>query len=337
MTKTIEEIAKFVNGKIIGDKNVAISQISPVKEAKKGDIAFIFDKKEIKKIPENQINASCLILSEDIKTISIPKIIVENPKLSFAKLLEFLNPTTLPKEGIHPTAIISKTAKIGKEVSIGAYVVIGDNVQIEDKVIIYPLSFIGNKVILGKGSILYPEVVLYDNVRIGERVIIHSHTVIGSDGFGYVKTGKTHYKIPQKGKVIIENDVEIGAGVTIDRATIDTTIIGQGTKIDNLVQIGHNVKIGKNCIIVAQVGISGSVTIEDNVTLAGQVGVVDHVVIKENTTVAGKSVVTKDVGPNKIVSGFPAQLHSEEMKIKALIHQLPQLVKRIADLEKKVG
>ncbi len=337
MTKTIDEIATLVNGKILyGDKNILISQIAPIKEAKKGDITFIFDKKELKKIPENQIDASCVILPEDIKTISIPKIIVENPKLAFAKLLELFISSTTPPEGIHPTAIISKNAQIGKEVSIGAYVVIGDDVQIEDKVVIYPLTYVGNKVVIGEGSILYPKVVINEKVTIGKRVIIHSNAVIGSDGFGYVETGKTHYKIPQKGKVLIEDDVEIGACVTIDRATMGATIIGKGTKIDNLVHIGHNVVIGKNCIIVAQAGIAGSVTLKDNVILAAQSGVSEHVVIKENTIVAARAGVIKDIGPNQIVSGFPARPHQEELKIKALTQKLPNLVKKIKDLEKKV-
>lgn len=361
MTKTLEEIAKFVNGKLIGDKNILVSHVSPIKEANysrlsrlnclsrlngsnnsndsnglEGNIAFIFDKRELKKIPADRICADCIVLPEDIETLSCPKIIVENPKLAFAKLMELFIPTTLPPQGIHSTAIISKDAKIGKDVRIGAYVVIGDEVEIGEGVVIYPLTNIGNKVIIKDASILYPEVAIYAQVSIGKRVIIHSQTVIGSDGFGYVKTGEVHYKIPQKGEVIIEDDVEIGAGVTIDRATLGATLIGQGTKIDNLVHIGHNVKIGKNCIIVAQVGISGSVTIEDNVTFAGQSGATDHVTIKENTIVAGRAVVTKDVGPDEIVSGFPARPHQEEMKIKALTQRLPELVKRIKDLEKRV-
>lgn len=337
MTKTIDEIATLVNGKILeGDKNILISQIATIKEAKQGDITFITDKKELKKIQPTKISASCILLSEDIETISCAKIIVENPKLAFAKLLELFIPSTTTPEGIHPTAIISKNAKIGKEVSIGAYVVIEDDVQIEDKVVIYPLTYMGNKVVIGEGSILYSNVVINEKVRIGKRVIIHSNAVIGSDGFGYVETEKNHVKIPQKGEVVIENDVEIGACVTIDRATLGTTLIGQGTKIDNLVHIGHNVVIGKNCIIVAQAGIAGSVTLKDNVILAAQSGVSEHVVIKENTIAAARAGVIKNIGPNQIVSGFPARPHQEEMKIKALTQKLPDLLKKIRDLEKKV-
>ncbi|MDI6736350.1 MAG: UDP-3-O-(3-hydroxymyristoyl)glucosamine N-acyltransferase [bacterium] len=337
MIKTLDEIAKFINGQLIGDKNIFVSQISPIKKAKEGDITFIFDKRELKKNQANQIDATCVVLPEDIETIFCPKIIVENPKLAFARLLELFNPTTLPPPGIHPTAIISKDAKIGKDVSIGAYVVIGDEVEIGDGVVIYPLTNIGHKVMVGNESILHSNVTIYDKVKIGKRVIIHSQTVIGSDGFGYIKTGSVHYKIPQKGEVVIEDDVEIGAGVTIDRATLGATVIGQGTKIDNLVHIGHNVKIGKNCIIVAQVGISGSVTIEDNVTIAGQAGVSDHVTIKENTIVAAQTGVMKDIGPNLIVSGLPARPHQEEMKIKALIQKLPLLAEKIKVLEKKAA
>jgi UDP-3-O-[3-hydroxymyristoyl] glucosamine N-acyltransferase len=339
MTKALdlEKIAKFVNGKIIaGDKNILIYQIAPIKEAKAGDIAFLFDKRELREIPENQISASCIILPEDIKTISIPKIIVKNPKLAFAKLLDKFYPSTIPVREVHSTAVIGKDVKIGKNVSIGAYSIISDRAKIDDNVTLYPFTFIGNDVEIGKNSIIYPQVVIYEKVKIGKDVIIHSGSIIGSDGFGYVKEDGKHHKIPQKGDVIIEDEVEIGACVAIDRATIDSTIIGKGTKIDNLVQIGHNVKIGKNCIIVSQVGISGSVIIEDNVTLAGQSGVSDHAIIKENTIVAARGVVVKDVGPNLIVSGFPARPHQQEMKIKALIQKLPDLVKKIKDLEKKV-
>lgn len=334
----LEQIAKLVNGKIInGDKNRLISHIASFKEAKEGDITFISDKKELKKIPTNQISASCILVSEDIETISCPKIIVDNPKLAFAKLLEiFFPPPPTPPQGIHPSAVIGKDVEIGKEVSIGAYCIISDGVKIKDNVILYPFTFMGNDAVIGENSVVYPQVVIYDKVKIGKDVIIHSGSVIGSDGFGYVKTADKHYKIPQKGNVVIEDKVEIGAGVTIDRATLGATTIGEGTKIDNLVHVGHNVKIGKNCIIVAQVGISGSVTIEDNVIIAGQAGVSEHVLIKENTIVASRAGVIKDIGPNQIVSGFPARPHHQEMKIKVLTQKLPQLVNKIKNLEKKV-
>lgn len=333
----LEKIAKLVNGKIInGDPNILISQIASLKEAKEGDITFISDKKELKKIPSEQISASCILLSEDSETISCPKIIVDNPKLAFAKLLELFLPATTPPKEIHLTAVIGKNVEIGKDVSIGAYCIISDGVKIKDNVTLYSSTFIGNDVLIGENSVVYPQVVIYDKVKIGKDVIIHSGSVIGSDGFGYVKTDGKHYKIPQKGNVVIEDEVEIGAGVTIDRATLGATTIGQGTKIDNLVHIGHNVKIGKNCIIVAQVGISGSVTIEDNVIIAGQAGVSDHVLIKENTIVSSRAGVIKDIGPNQIVSGFPARPHHQEMKIKGLTQKLPELVNKIKNLEKKV-
>jgi len=336
-TLDLEKIAKFVNGKIInGDKNILISQIAPLNEAKEGDITFITDKKELKKIAPEKISASCILLSEDIESISCPKIIVDNPKLAFAKLLELFLPSTPLPKGVHHTAVIGQDVEIGKNVSIGAYCVISDGVKIKDNVTIYPATFIGTDVVIGENAVVYPQVVIYDQVKIGKDVIIHSGAIIGSDGFGYVKNKDKHYKIPQKGKVIIEDEVEIGAGVTIDRATLGATIIGQGTKIDNLVHIGHNVVIGKNCIIVAQVGISGSVTIEDNVTIAGQAGVSDHVLIKENTIVAARAGVIRDIGPHQIVSGFPAQPHQKEMKIKALTQKLPELVNKIKDLERKV-
>ncbi|MEW6617975.1 MAG: UDP-3-O-(3-hydroxymyristoyl)glucosamine N-acyltransferase [bacterium] len=337
MTKTLDEIAKFVNGKIIGDKNIPISRIASLNQAKKGDITFITSEKELKKTQPDKILASAIILPEDKDTILCAKIIVDNPKLALSKLLELFIPTIRPPEGIHPTAVIGKDVEIGKKVSVGAYCVIGDSAKIKDNVSLYPLTSIGNDVVIGKNSVIHPNVTIYEKVTLGEGVIIHSGSVIGSDGFGYVKTDDNQYvKILQKGNVLIEDNVEIGACVTIDRATIDSTIIGRGTKIDNLVHIGHNAKIGKNCIIVAQVGISGSVTIEDNVTLAGQSGVSDHVVIQENTIVAARAGVIKNIGPNLIISGFPAQEHHQEIKIKALTQKLPEIVKKIKELEKRI-
>ena len=214
----------------------------------------------------------------------------------------------------------------------------GDRVRIGDNVYLSSGVYLGNKVVIGKDSFIHPRVTILDDAVIGERVIIHSGTVIGVDGFGFVKKEDgSYHKIPQVGRVVIGNEVEIGANVAIDRATTGETRIGSGCKIDNLVHIAHNVTLGKNVVIVALAGISGSSTLEDGVILAGQAGVTEHVTIGSNTIVAAKAGVTKDTGSGLFVSGFPARLHSKQKRAKAIANHLPQLVKRIRELEKKLA
>ncbi|MDI6642137.1 MAG: UDP-3-O-(3-hydroxymyristoyl)glucosamine N-acyltransferase, partial [Elusimicrobiota bacterium] len=229
--------------------------------------------------------------------------------------------------GIHQTAIISKSAKLGENVTIGPYTIIEADVSVGENTVISANCYIGRNSTIGKKCFIYPQVVIRENVTIGNEVIIHSGTVIGSDGFGYFKMQEnthmlTHIKIPQIGTVEIEDNVEIGACVTIDRATTGKTVIGSGTKIDNLVQIGHNVKIGKNCIIVSQAGIAGSVKIGNNVTIAGQAGIKDHIIIGDGAVVAAQSGVIGDVKHGEIVSGYPARPHKEALKVQAFINKL---------------
>lgn len=340
---TLGEIASLINGKLIGEQNIIIRKASSIEDACPDSIVFVLKDKYLESALSSQ--ASAVVVKQEglskyqntrTPEMLFPKPIIytANPKLALANVLQFFAPSLQPKAGIHSTAILGQDVIIDKGVSIGPYVTIGDRVHISNNVTIYPQVYIGDEVTIEEGSIIYPRVTLGHRIKIGQNVIIHSGAVIGSDGFGYVEAiDRKHQKIPQIGGVIIGNDVEIGANTTIDRATIGNTIIGQGTKIDNLVQIAHNVQIGKNCLIIAHVGISGSVQIQDNVILAGQSGVADHVKIKQGTIVAGRAVVTKDVGPNIIISGFPAREHHKELKTQALISQLDSLFKRVKRLE----
>lgn len=340
---TLGEIASLINGKLIGEQNIIICKASSIEDACPGSIVFVLKDKYLESALSSQASAvvvkqECLSKYQNNRTSEMlspkPIICTDNPKLALANVLQFFTPLLQLKSGIHSTAILGQDVTIGKDVNIGPYVTIGDRVHISNHVTIYPQVYIGDEVTIEEGSIIYPRVTLGHRIKIGQNVIIHSGAVIGSDGFGYVAIDRKHQKIPQIGGVIIGNDVEIGANTTIDRATIGNTIIGHGTKIDNLVHIAHNVQIGRNCLIIAQVGISGSVQIEDNVILAGQSGVVDHVNIKEGTIVAGRAGVTKDVGPNIIISGFPAREHHKELKTQALISQLDSLLKRVKKLER---
>lgn len=328
------EIAKLIGGEVVGDAQVKITGLTGIEKAGLGDLVFARDIRYLKEAEKTPVSA--VIVPLEINESSKSLIRVENPDYAFSKLLEMEAPRHKVQRGIHPTAVIGENVKIGKDVSIGAHVVIGDGSEIGDGTIIYPLVFIGERVKIGNNVLIYANASIREEAIIGNNVIIHNGAVIGSDGFGFVKEGSRYYKVPQIGRVIIEDDVEIGANVTVDRATIGETLIKRGTKIDNLVQIAHNVTIGEDCAIVAQVGVSGSVEVGNNVVLAGQVGVAGHLTIGENSVVAGKSGVTKDIPPNSYVSGFPAQPHKEELKIKASLQRLPVLVRIIQDLEEKV-
>jgi UDP-3-O-[3-hydroxymyristoyl] glucosamine N-acyltransferase len=240
------------------------------------------------------------------------------------------------EKGISPSAFVSETSQISSDAVIYPYAYIGKESTIGEGAVIYPFVHIGDGVTIGKETVIYPHAVIYDKVIIGKNVIIHSGTVLGSDGFGYIWDGERHVKIPQIGIVEIEDDVEIGANVTIDRASLGKTLIKKGTKIDNLVQIAHNVSIGENSIIVSQVGIAGSSTIGNNVVLAGQVGVRDHVVIGNNVKAAGGTGITKSVPENSLISGNPHMPHREWLRFQGHLKNLPKLNKRIKNIEKKL-
>jgi len=334
MRKTLGEIAKLIGGEVVGDPEILITRLTGIEKAGEGDLIFARDIRYLREAEET--GASAVIVPLEIEKSSKPLIRVKNPDYAFSRLIEMDAPRRKFQKGIHPTAVIGKDVKIGKDVSIGPHAVIGDDTEIGEGTVIYPLVYIGENVKIGKNTLIYSNVSIREETSIGNNVIIHSGTVIGSDGFGFVREEGKYYKVPQIGRVVIEDDVEIGANVTVDRATLGETIIRKGTKIDNLVQIAHNVVIGENCAIVAQVGISGSVEIGNNVTLAGQVGVAGHLTIGENSVVAGKSGVTKSIPPNSYVSGFPAQPHKEELKIKASLQRLPLLLKIVQDLQEKV-
>jgi len=335
MQKTLKEVASIIDGEIVGDENIVVTGICGIKEAKEGDLTFIANSRYLPLMGHTK--ASAIITSRDVKVAQKTIIRTENPSLAFAKMVSLLAPNEVRRpKGIHPTAIIGDKVKIGKNVAIDPYVVLEDNVEIKDNTILYAGVYIGHHTKIGKDCIIYPYVIIRERVAIGDRVVIHGGTVIGSDGFGFSTVQGVHHRIPQIGTVIIEDDVEIGANVTIDRARFDKTIIRKGTKIDNLVQIAHNVSIGENSIIVAQSGISGSANIGKNVTIAGQSGVIGHVTIGDNVVVAAQSGVTKSIPSNTCVSGYPAKPHVLAKKIHAFTQNLPGLFKKVKQLEEEI-
>jgi len=333
--KTLREIAKIIDGEVLGDDGVVITGICGIKEAKEGDLTFVANPKYLPLMDNTK--ASAIIVSKDIDSAPKPIIKTENPSLAFVKMVSLLAPNEIPHpKGIDAKATIGKNVTLGKNVAIEAYAFIADNAQIGDNTIIYSGVYIGAHTKIGANCLVYPRVTIRERITIGNRVIIHSGTVIGSDGFGFATVKGVHHKIPQIGTVIIEDDVEIGANVTIDRARFGRTLIARGTKIDNLVQIAHNVEIGENSIIVAQSGISGSTMVGKGVIMAGQSGIVGHINIGDNAIIAAKSGVAKSIPANAIVFGYPAKPIEKTKRINACLQRLPKLFKVVSEIERKL-
>lgn len=335
MHKTLKELAELVDGELLGREDLIITGACGIKEAEEGDITFLANPRYMPYLEKTK--ASAVITSFDVESSSKPIIRTKNPSLAFAKVVaEFFPQNFKHPQGIHPTVILGKNVSVGKQVGIGPYVVIGDNVVIGDRTIIYSGCFIGDDSRIGSDSLIYANVSIRERTTVGNRCIIHSGAVLGSDGFGFVNLEGKHLKIPQVGIVEVQDDVEIGANVTIDRARFGKTQIGRGTKIDNLVHIAHNVSIGENCLIIAQVGISGSTVLGNNVTLAGQAGLVGHISIGDNAIVAAQAGVTKSVPAGVTVSGYPAKPHDLAKRINACIQNLPRLYEAVELLKKKL-
>lgn len=332
MEKSLKEIAQLIGGIVSpNDENVIITGLENIEGALRGDLIFAVEPhiNEAK-----QSKASAVLLPMNVEEFPLPSILVADPKAAFAKLLEVFTPKIQYSNQVSDKAHIGNNVKLGKNVTVMPYAVIDDNTQIEDNVVIYSNVYIGQSVKIGSNSLIFSNVTIRENCRIGSRCIIHPSSVIGSDGFGFTTSNGIHTKVPQVGNVLIDDDVEIGACVTIDRAAMGSTVIGQGTKIDNLVHIGHNCKIGKNCLIVAQTGLSGSTIVGDNVTFGGQVGTSGHISIGSNSIFAARTGISKSMPEGSFCAGFPIQSHKDWLKTQAAVRQLPNLMKRINQLEK---
>lgn len=330
----LKELADILGAELTGPADVDIRGAAAVQDAKQGQITFITGNNYLKDLERSQ--ASAVIVPPDTHPMRLPMLRHENPRLAFARTLELLYVKPYQAIGISDKAAIGANAVIGADPSIHPYVVLADDVKIGDRVTLYPGVSIGRDAVLDDDCIIYANVSIRENTRIGKRVIIHAGTVIGSDGFGFVTDRGRHHKIPQVGGVIIEDDVEIGANCTIDRATLGYTVVKQGTKIDNLVHIAHNVTVGEHCILVTQVGISGSCTIGNHVVLGGQVGIADHVIIGDRVMASAQSGIIKDIEPDQVVGGTYAMPQRDWLKVQAVLPKLPELKKRISDLEKEI-
>ena len=332
---TLVQIAEVVSGEVDGDGSIEITHACEITSGTAGGITFLADPKYSRQLASSQ--ASAVILKVGADAHGKPSIRVANPTRAFAEVLAYLYPEVPPLPGVHPSAALGREVQLGREVSIGPCAVIGDEVTIGDGSIIRAGVSVGRGTMIGRRVHLHPNVVIYEGMRLGDEVIVHSGAVIGSDGYGYVTEEDVHYKIPQVGRVVIGNQVEVGANSTIDRGTIGDTVIGDGTKIDNLVHIAHNVKIGRGCLFAGEVGIAGSTTIGDFVTLAGQVGVADHLTVGDRVVVAGKSAVMQSIPAGQFYSGHPAVEHQRWLRQQAATKQLPELARRLRHMEARLA
>lgn len=329
----IRELAKLIEGTVEGDSDIDIKGLSGIETAKDGDLTFAMD--DDKLASAEKTGASCILTNTLARKSTKSLIRVRDPKLSFLIAYNTFREPELRKVFTHPSSSVSASARMGKGAWIGSHVAIEDDVRIGDHVIIESNSVIKKNCEIGSFCHIYPNVTLYENTRLGKNVVLHAGAVIGSDGFGYVKDNGKIYKFPQLGRVIIEDDVEIGANTTIDRGSLNDTIIGAGSKIDNLCQIAHNVKIGRNVLMAAQCGISGSTILGDNVTMAGQCGIVDNVTIGSNVIIAAKSAVIGNIADGLVIWGIPARHISQAKRQMAVTAWLTEHFKALSNLVKK--
>ncbi len=332
----LAELATRLGGELHGDPDLRIHGVAGIKEARPGEITFLGNPRYEEWLAKTQASAVILPLAHAFNGRA--SIRVADPYAAFQVVMTLFHDQRPPlAPGVHPSALVGAGTVLGADVAIGPQVVIGERSRIGDRTIILPGAVIGSEVTIGARCLIYPNVVIREETLIGDRVILHAGAVVGDDGFGFRTRDGQHEKVPQLGRVVIEDDVEIGANTCIDRATAGATVIRQGSRIDNLVQVAHNVTIGRNSILCAQVGIAGSTTVGDEVTLAGQVGVVGHIRIGDGAKVGAQGGVTKSVPSGAEVSGYPAAPHHLAKRVYAAMRHLPELLKTVRRLEHRIA
>jgi UDP-3-O-[3-hydroxymyristoyl] glucosamine N-acyltransferase len=335
MKLTAQEIAEMIGGRVHGDPATPITGVNGIKEARPGDLCFVRDARYAAFLATTQ--ASAVLIASPPPDCPITAIQVGAPDLAFARILHlFATEQAKHPQGRHPTAVVASSVMLGDGVALGPHVVIEEGARIGDRAILYAGVYVGRDCVVGPDTILYPNVTLREGTEIGARCVIHAGAAIGSDGFGFAPMDGKWLKIPQAGRVVIEDDVEIGSNTAIDRATFGITRIGRGTKIDNLVQVGHNVVVGENCAIAGQAGIAGSAIIAEGVRIGAQSGITGHIDIGAGATIAACAGVTKGIAPGAVVSGFPATDHRTETRIKASLRWVPDLIRRVKQLERQI-
>jgi len=332
---TITELAAKLDAELIGPGNIEIRGVAGLREAREGDITYLSGQKYRNDLAA--CRASAVIISKDVKDVSMPALVVKNPRYAFALALGVFFGKPYRPGGVSDRAVIGNDVALGNDPTIHSNAVVADGAKIGSRVTLYPGVYVGGGSIIGDDAVLYPNVSIREGVSLGCRVIIHSGTVIGSDGFGFVPDGGRHHKIPQVGGVIIEDDVEIGANCTIDRATLGNTIIKKGTKLDNMVHIAHNVTIGEHCLLAGQSGVAGSSSLGNYVVVGGKVAISDHLTIGDRVMIAGGSGVAHDIPSGQVVAGYPAIPIREWLKAQAVLPKLPELKKIVSQLENRIN
>jgi UDP-3-O-[3-hydroxymyristoyl] glucosamine N-acyltransferase len=331
---TVAELAELVGGKVVGDPDRMIEGVGKIETARPSEVTFLANPRYTPYLSRSK--AGAVLVPPGTKVVGPTLVEVKNPYLAFLTLLERFSPKeTWTETGVHPTAVLEEGVELGPEVAIGAFCFIGRATQIGARTVLFPHVVVGPECRIGDDCRIYPRTTLRERVRIGNRVVIQPGAVIGADGFGFVPDTGEYRKIPQIGTVVIEDDVEIGANTTIDRATMEETRVGAGTKLDNLIQVAHNVVIGKNCVIAAQTGISGSTRIGRDVRVAGQVGFVGHISVGDGAQVGAKSGVGRNIPSGGVFSGHYARPHSLWRRIEACMARLPDLFRRVRALESR--
>ena len=334
MRLTLQEIAERLGIEFIGSPDTVVTGMAGIDEAGEGDLTFVANPRYRKRLATTR--AAAAIVPAEIREAPLALLVAPNPYLAFALALEMFYPASRPAPGIAREAWIDPSARLGADVTVMPFVWIGPGAVVGARSVLHPLVSIGAGASLGEDCLIHPQVTIRDRCVVGNRVILHSGVVIGADGFGFVPEGGRHRKIPQVGIVRIEDDVEIGASSCVDRATMGETRIGRGTKIDNLVQVAHNVRVGEDAILVSQVGISGSASIGDRSVLGGQVGVVGHIRIGSDVKIGAKSGIHRPVADGSVIAGIPGMPYLEFLQTIAVFKTLPQLRGRVLALEKEV-
>ncbi len=329
------ELAERLGAELRGDPGVEVRGVAPLDRAGADEVSFLSNPKYAPLLATT--GAAAVIVAPGVEVPGRAALVTENPYLAFARAVALLHPQELPRRGVEPGAWIHPSARLGPDVTALSGCYVDEEAEVGDRTVLFPGAYVGRGARIGRDCVLYPNAVVREGCVLGDRVILQPGAVVGSDGYGYARDGSRHVKIPQVGIVVLEDDVEVGANTTIDRAALGETRIRRGTKIDNLVQIGHNVEVGEDCLIVAQVGVSGSTRVGNRVVLAGQVGLVGHIKIGDGAMVGAQSGVTGDVPAGAAVTGSPALPHREFLRIQPVVRRLPELRQKVRQLERRLA